>query len=92
MVLTNVEQVPTQHDADATPVHLEEPYMDADAVVDAGEAVTGLSHTDGYAVERDGGLVHGVWYGMVEVCEGAPVAVSGWVLTDRHEVRPCVLL
>ena len=22
-----------------------------------------------------------VWYGMVEVCEGAPVAVSGWVLT-----------
>ena len=29
------------------------------------------------------------WYGMVEVCEGAPVAVSGWVLTDRHDVRPC---
>ena len=27
--------------------------------------------------------------GMVEVCEGAPVAVSGWVLTDRHDVRPC---
>ena len=28
-----------------------------------------------------------VWYmyGMVEVCEGAPVAVSGWVLTDRHD-------
>ena len=26
---------------------------------------------------------------MVEVCEGAPVAVSGWVLTDRHDVRPC---
>ena len=23
-----------------------------------------------------------VWYGMVEVCEGAPVTVSGWVLTD----------
>ena len=23
-----------------------------------------------------------VWYGMVEVCEGAPVAVSGWVLAD----------
>ena len=22
-----------------------------------------------------------VWYGMVEVCEGAPAAVSGWVLT-----------
>ena len=30
-----------------------------------------------------------VWHGMVEVCEGAPVAVSGWVLTDRHDVRPC---
>ena len=29
------------------------------------------------------GLFNGmVWYGMVEVCEGAPVAVSGWVLTD----------
>ena len=24
-----------------------------------------------------------VWYGMAEVCEGAPVAVSGWVLTIR---------
>ena len=32
---------------------------------------------------------YGVWYGMVEVCEGAPVAVSGWVLTDRHDVGPC---
>ena len=30
-----------------------------------------------------------VWYGMVEVCEGAPVAVSGWVLADRHDLRPC---
>ena len=32
-----------------------------------------------------------VWYGRgtVEVCEGAPVAVSGWVLTDRHNVGPC---
>ena len=30
-----------------------------------------------------------VWYGIVEVCEGAPVAVSGWVLTDRHDLRPC---
>ena len=31
------------------------------------------------------------WYGggMVEVCEGAPVAVSGWVLTDRHDLGPC---
>ena len=28
-------------------------------------------------------------YGMVEVCEGAPVAVSGWVLTDRHDLGPC---
>ena len=27
-------------------------------------------------------------HGMAEVCEGA-VAVSGWVLTDRHDVRPC---
>ena len=30
-----------------------------------------------------------VWYGMVEVCKGAPVAVSGWVLTDRQDLRPC---
>ena len=30
-----------------------------------------------------------VWYGMVEVCEGAPVAMSGWVLTDRHDLAPC---
>ena len=30
-----------------------------------------------------------VWYGMVEVCEGAPAAVSGWVLTDGHDLRPC---
>ena len=29
------------------------------------------------------------WHGMVEVCEGAPVAVSGWVLADWHDVRPC---
>ena len=28
-----------------------------------------------------------VWYGMVEVCEGAPVAVSGWVLADRHDLH-----
>ena len=28
-----------------------------------------------------------VW--LVEVCEGAPVAVSGWVLADRHDRRPC---
>ena len=30
-----------------------------------------------------------VWYGMVEVCEGAPVAAGGWVLTDRHGLAPC---
>ena len=23
---------------------------------------------------------------MAEVCKGAPVAVSGWVLTDRHDL------
>ena len=28
-------------------------------------------------------------HGMVEVCEGAPVAVGGWVLTDRHDLAPC---
>ena len=36
-----------------------------------------------------------VWYGMVEACEGAPVAVGGWVLTDRHDLRvlvaPCAV-
>ena len=26
---------------------------------------------------------------MVEVHEGAPVAVRGWVLTDRHDLAPC---
>ena len=25
---------------------------------------------------------------MVEVCEGAPVAVGGWILTDRHDLVP----
>ena len=29
-----------------------------------------------------------VWYGMVDVCEGAPVAVGGWVLADRHSLAP----
>ena len=29
------------------------------------------------------------WCGMVEICEGAPVAVSGWVLTDGHDLAPC---
>ena len=28
------------------------------------------------------------WHGTAEVCEGAPVAVSGWVLTDRHDLGP----
>ena len=28
-------------------------------------------------------------FDMVEVCEGAPVAVSGWVLTDGHDLAPC---
>ena len=28
------------------------------------------------------------WYGMAEVYEGAPVAVSGWFLTDRHDLAP----
>ena len=26
---------------------------------------------------------------MVEVCEGALVAMGGWVLTDRHDLAPC---
>ena len=26
---------------------------------------------------------------MVEVCEGAPVAVGGWVLPDRHDLASC---
>ena len=47
----------------------------------------------GWIFKRSPRLINGiywdVWYGMVEVCEGAPVAVSGWVLTDRHDVRPC---
>ena len=29
------------------------------------------------------------WHGVAEVCEGAPVAVSGWVLADGHDLRPC---
>ena len=39
-------------------------------------------------LDRDG-LANGygrAWYG--EVCEGAPVAVGGWVLTDRHGLAP----
>ena len=35
------------------------------------------------------GMVDMVWYDMVEVCEGTPVAVGGWVLTDRHDLAPC---
>ena len=26
------------------------------------------------------------WYGKVEVGEGAPEAMGGWVLTDRHDL------
>ena len=33
-----------------------------------------------------------VWYGMVEVCEGTPVAVGGWVLTVRHDQRHVQLI
>ena len=33
-----------------------------------------------------------VWYGMVEVCEGAPVAMGGWVLTDRHDLAHVQLI
>ena len=29
------------------------------------------------------------WHGVAEVHEGAPVAVSGWVLTDGHDLAPC---
>ena len=42
--------------------------------------------TDDFQPAHHNGMVSN---GMVEVCEGAPVAVSGWVLTDRHDVRPC---
>ena len=28
------------------------------------------------------------WHGMAEVCEGAPVAVGGWVLAHRHDLAP----
>ena len=34
-------------------------------------------------------MVRIAWFDMVEVCEGAQVAVSGWVLTDRHDLAPC---
>ena len=30
-----------------------------------------------------------VWCGIVEVCEGAPVAIGGWVLTDGHDLASC---
>ena len=33
-----------------------------------------------------------VWYGMVEVCEGAPVAVGGWVLIDRHDLAQLIIV
>ena len=31
----------------------------------------------------------GMQHGMVEICEGAPEAVSGWVLTDGRDLAPC---
>ena len=34
-----------------------------------------------------------VWHGMVEVCEGAPVAMGGWVLTHSfgfHNLTACM--
>ena len=31
-----------------------------------------------------------VWYGMVEVCKGAPMDMGCWVLNDRHDLAPCV--
>ena len=38
----------------------------------------------------EGWDMHGmVWYGMVEVCDGAPVAVGGWDLTGMHDLVPC---
>ena len=40
--------------------------------------------SDGMVVPSTFGF--GLWYGMVEVCEGAPVAMGGWVLADRHDV------
>ena len=54
----------------------------------------GLSHvleTRTHTHTVDKGMVrYGmVWYGMVEVCEGAPMAVHGWVLPDRHDLAPC---
>ena len=34
---------------------------------------------------------HGMaWYGIVKVCEGAPVVMGGWVLTDRHDLLTTV--
>ena len=29
---------------------------------------------------------------MVDFCEGAPVAVSGWVLTDRRDLAHCAAI
>ena len=31
-------------------------------------------------------LIKMVWYGIAELCEGAPVVIGGWVLTDRHDL------
>ena len=47
--------------------------------------------TDKQTVELMDVVMNGMmaWHGMVEVREGAPVAVGGWVLADRHDPRPC---
>ena len=29
---------------------------------------------------------------MVDFCQGAPVAVSGWVLTDRRDLAHCAAI
>ena len=39
-------------------------------------SVTDIYHTIPYTIP----------YHTIEVCEGAPVAVGGWVLTDRHDL------
>ena len=44
-------------------------------------------HTRAHTIFATGyGWYSMVWYGMVEVCEGAPVTMGGGVLTDRHDL------
>ena len=57
-----------------------------------GERETGVQQrgdTGRQAEWQAGGQGWRAWHGMAEVREGAPVAVSGWVLTDGHDLRPC---